>query len=206
LLIETKSDCTFFRDIFRPMRDNFYDSAQKTKLDFYDVSMDLLAYEVATLFNQWAQLYTDTQYATMDFEMFKQLNSAALHFDNKAWCHESKDAEPTTTPVQRVNPPTQAVVATPPPAGGYKRGAGGTPADYLEEHHPQLRAHCCRREEPTVTQSEKRNGIRALYTSQPAESLKLSLLREAPRKLHASHVSVIADDELLTAGHPKVAT
>ena len=182
------------------MRDYFYDSAQKTKLD--DIFIDLLAYEVATLFNQWAQLYTDTQYATMNFEMFKQLNSAALHFDNKAWRHESKDAEPTTTPVQRVNPPTQAV-ATPPPVGGYKRGAGGTAADYLEEHHPQLRTHCCRREEPTVTQSEKRIGIRALYTSQPAESLKLSLLREAPRKLH---VSVTADDELLTAGHPKVTT
>ena len=40
------------------MRDYFYDSAQKTKLD--DIFIDLLAYEVATLFNQWAQLYTDS--------------------------------------------------------------------------------------------------------------------------------------------------
>ena len=107
IAMETKNDRTFFRDIFRPMRDNFSDNARKTKMD--DVPMDWLAYEVATLFNQWAQLYTDAQYVTMDFETFKQVNIAALHFD--------KDAEPTTTPVQRVNPPTNAV-APPPPAGG----------------------------------------------------------------------------------------
>ena len=118
IAMETKSDRPFFRDIFRPMRDNFYDSARKTKL--HDVPMDWLAYEVATLFNQWAQLYTDTQYAAVDFETFKQLNIAALHFDNKEWRHESNDAESTTTPVQRVNPPTKTV-APPPAAGNYKR-------------------------------------------------------------------------------------
>jgi hypothetical protein len=126
--METKSDRPFFRDIFRPMRDNFYDSARKTKLD--DVPIDWLTYEVATLFNQWAQLYTDTQYAAVDFETFKQLNIAALHFDNKEWRHESNDAESTTTPVQRVNPPTKTV-APPPAAGNYKRGRNATPSNRL---------------------------------------------------------------------------
>ena len=117
IAMETKNDRTFFRDIFRPMRDNFYDSARKTKL--HDVPMDWLAYEVATLLKQWAQLLVHgQQYAATDFETFKHLNIAAHHFDNKAWSHEIKDSEPTTTPVQRVNPPTKAV-ATPTPAGGY---------------------------------------------------------------------------------------
>jgi hypothetical protein len=128
IAMETKSDRPFFRDIFRPMRDNFYDSARKTKLD--DVPIDWLTYEVATLFNQWAQLYTDTQYAAVDFETFKQLNIAALHFDNKEWRHESNDAESTTTPVQRVNPPTKTV-APPPAAGNYKRGRNATPSNRL---------------------------------------------------------------------------
>ena len=91
--------------------------------------MGWLAYEVATLLNQWAQLLVNgQQYAAMDFETFKHLNIAAHHFDNKAWRHEIKDAEPTTTPVQRVNPPTKAV-APPLPAGGYKRRRNATPSN-----------------------------------------------------------------------------
>ena len=70
----------FFRDILLPTRENLYDAAGKTKLD--DLSIVWMAYELAMMFSQWAQLYTDTQYATMEFEAFKQLNLAALYFDN----------------------------------------------------------------------------------------------------------------------------
>ena len=60
--------------------------------------------------------------------------------------------------------------------------------DYLVVSHPRLKTHCCWQEELTATPSEKRNGISALCCwSQPAESRELSLLREALRKLHASH-------------------
>jgi len=38
IAMEGKRDKTFFRDIFRPVRDNFYDMARKTKLD--DLPMD----------------------------------------------------------------------------------------------------------------------------------------------------------------------
>ena len=41
-----------------------------------------MAYELAMIFSHWAQLYTDMQYATMKFEAYKQLNLAALYFDN----------------------------------------------------------------------------------------------------------------------------
>ena len=48
----TKRDRAFFRDVFRPMRDNFSDACRKTKLD--DLSADWMAYELAVLFTKWA--------------------------------------------------------------------------------------------------------------------------------------------------------
>ena len=67
--LEGRNDRAFFRDIFRPTCGNLYDAARKTKLD--DLSMIWMACELAMIFSQWAQLYTDTQYATMEFEAFK---------------------------------------------------------------------------------------------------------------------------------------
>jgi len=52
-----------------------------------------MAYELAMIFSQWAQLYTDPQYATMEFEEFKQLNIAVLEFDNTQWRQECKNAD-----------------------------------------------------------------------------------------------------------------
>ena len=48
----TKRDRAFFRDAFRPMRDNFSDACRKTKSD--DLSADWMAYELAVLFTKWA--------------------------------------------------------------------------------------------------------------------------------------------------------
>jgi len=125
IALEGRADRAFFRDIFRPTRENLYDAARKTKLD--DLSMDWMAYELAMIFSQWAQLYTDTQYATMEFEAFKQLNLAALHFDNTDWRDECKRADQAAMPIQRVNPPCKATPTTA-PARGYKRGRGAAPA------------------------------------------------------------------------------
>ena len=125
IALEGRADRAFFRDIFRPTRENLYDAARKTKLD--DLSMDWMAYELAMIFSQWAQLYTDTQYATMEFEAFKQLNLAGLHFDNTDWRDECKRADQAATPIQRVNPPCKATPITA-PARGYKRGRGAAPA------------------------------------------------------------------------------
>ena len=107
------------RDIFRPMRDNFSDASRKTKLD--DLPADWMAYELAVLFTRWAQLYTYPLYAAMDFDAFKKLNIETLYFDNAAWRSECRDADQSTTPIQRVNPPTKAA-ATSTPAAGFKRG------------------------------------------------------------------------------------
>ena len=87
-----------------------------------------MAYELAVLFTKWAQLYTDPLYAAMDFDTFKKLNFETLYFDNAAWRSECRDADPSTTPVQRVNPPTTKATATPAPTAGYKRGRGTQPA------------------------------------------------------------------------------
>ena len=57
----------------------------------------------------------------MDFDAFKKLNIETLHFDNAAWRSKCRDADQSTTPVQRVNPPTKATAATA-PTTGYKRG------------------------------------------------------------------------------------
>jgi len=119
IAMETKRDRAFFRDIFRPMRDNFSDAGRKTKLD--DLPADWMAYELAVLFTRWAQLYTDPLYAAMDFDAFKKINIDTLQFDNAAWRSECRDADQSTTPIQRVNPPTKAA-ATPAPAAGFKRG------------------------------------------------------------------------------------
>ena len=129
IALEGRNDRAFFCDIFRPTRENLYDAARKTKLD--DLSMDWMAYELAMIFSQWAQLYIDTQNATMEFEAFKQLNLAALYFDNTEWQNECKRADQATTPTQRVNQPCKAALL-PSPARGYKRGRGaalaiGTP-------------------------------------------------------------------------------
>ena len=72
IALEGRNDYSVFCDIFRPTCENLYDAARKTNLD--DLSMDWMA---AMVFSQWAQLYTNTQYATMEFEAFKQLNLAA---------------------------------------------------------------------------------------------------------------------------------
>ena len=80
------------------------------------------------IFSQWAQLYTDTQYATMEFKAFKQLNLAALHFDNTDWRDECKRADQVATPIQRVNNPPCKATPTTAPARGYKRGRGAAPA------------------------------------------------------------------------------
>ena len=124
--METNRDRAFFRDIFRPMRDNFSDACRKTKLD--DLPADWMAYELAVLFTKWAQLYTDPLYAAMDFDAFKKLSIETLYFDNAAWRSECRDADPSTTPVQRVNPPPTKATATPAPTAGYKRGRGTQPA------------------------------------------------------------------------------
>ena len=58
---------------------------------------------------------------------FKQLNIETLYFDNAAWRSECRDADQTTTPVQRVNPQTKAT-ASPAPTASYKRGQGAQPA------------------------------------------------------------------------------
>ena len=76
IAIEDRNDRAVFRDIFYPTRENLYDAARKTKLD--DLSMDWMAYELAMIFSQWAQLYTDTQYATMEFEAFKLFRQYGL--------------------------------------------------------------------------------------------------------------------------------
>jgi hypothetical protein len=57
----------------------------------------------------------------MDFDAFKKINIDTLQFDNAAWRSECRDADQSTTPIQRVNPPTKAA-ATPAPAAGFKRG------------------------------------------------------------------------------------
>ena len=125
IAMETKRDRVFFRDVFRPMRDNFADASRKTKLD--DLPADWMAYELAVLFTKWAQLYTDPLYAAMDFDAFKKLNMDTLYFDNAAWRSECRDADQTTTPVQRVNPPAKAAT-TPAPPAGYKRVRSAQPA------------------------------------------------------------------------------
>ncbi len=54
IAIETKRDRAFFRDGFRPMRNNFLDACRKKKLD--DLPADWVAYELAVvLFPKWAQ-------------------------------------------------------------------------------------------------------------------------------------------------------
>ncbi len=99
--METKRDRAFFRDIFRPMRENFSDASRKTKLD--DLPADWMAYELAVLFTRWAQLYTDPLYAAMDFDAFKKLNIETLYFDNAAWRSECRDADadPTCQPTNQ---------------------------------------------------------------------------------------------------------
>ena len=84
-----------------------------------------MAYELAMIFSQWAQLYTDTQHATMEFEVFKQLNLA--YFNNTEWRNECKRVDQATTPTQRVNPPCKATPLSS-PARGYKRERGAAPA------------------------------------------------------------------------------
>jgi hypothetical protein len=44
----------------------------------------------------------------MELEAFKQLNLAALYFDNTEWRKECKRADQATMPTQRVNPPCKA--------------------------------------------------------------------------------------------------
>ena len=82
----------------------------------------------AVLFTKWAQLCTDPLYAAMDFDTFKKLNIETLYFDNAAWRSECRDAGRSTTPAQRVNPPTKAAVTLAPSAGFNKRGRGAQPA------------------------------------------------------------------------------
>jgi hypothetical protein len=68
IALEGRYESGFFRDI--------YDADRKIKLD--DDFMNWMAYELAMIFSHWAQLYTDMEYATMEFEAYKQLNLAAL--------------------------------------------------------------------------------------------------------------------------------
>ena len=125
IAMETKRDCAFFRNVFRPMRDNYTDACRKTKFD--DLPADWMADELAVLFTKWAQLYTDPLYAAMDFDAFKKLNIETLYFDNAAWRSEFRVADQSKTPVQRVNPPTKATTTTAPTAD-YKRRRGAQPA------------------------------------------------------------------------------
>jgi hypothetical protein len=115
LLCDRHGNRAFFHDIFRPMRDNFSDACRKTKkLD--DIPADWMAYELAVLFTKWAQLYyTDPLYAAINFDASKKLNIETLYFDNAAWRSEGRDADQSTTPVQRVNLPTKAAATPYPP-------------------------------------------------------------------------------------------
>jgi hypothetical protein len=107
------------------MRDNFYDRGNKTTLRY--LSPDWMAQELAEIFTKWAGLYTDTQYATTDFEEFKQRNIDALSFDNDTWRNNFKNADAATIPIQRVNPPVKALAATPQIAGHKRANLGASP-------------------------------------------------------------------------------
>ena len=66
------------------------------------------------IFSQWAQLYTDTQYATMEFEAFKQLNLAAFYFDNTELRNECNNASARTRRQRRPSAQTAVQDNTPP--------------------------------------------------------------------------------------------
>ena len=104
------------------------------------------------IFSQWAQLYTDTQYATMEFEAFKQLNLAAFYFDNTELRNECNSAsartrrqrrpsaqtavQDNTPPLENTGtPPPRVLTGTPPPGtnssvGGTNSGAEGVKRKY----------------------------------------------------------------------------
>jgi hypothetical protein len=172
IAMETKRDRAFFREIFRPMRDNFSDDAcRKTKLD--DLPADWMAYELAVLFTKWAQLYTDPLYAAMDFDAFKKLNIETLYFDNAAWRSECRDADQSITPVQRVNPPTKAA-ATPAPSAGYKRGQGAQPT---EGHQGAKRQRPQQRPPPPAAAAQPAVHKNAKPPAKPAARSQTACLR-----------------------------
>ncbi len=163
--MEGKGDRVFFRDIFRPMRDNFHDRGNKTTLRY--LSPDWMAQELAEKFTKWAVLYTDTKYATMDFEEFKQLNIDALSFDNETWRNSFKNADAATMPIQRVNPPVKAAA---PHVAGQKRGgtpypAGPTPAK--RQRQQQLPRHGAPVPAP-LHQKHQQRGARVNAVMAPA--------------------------------------
>ena len=126
------------------------------------------------IFSQWAQLYTDTQYATIEIEASKQLNLAALYFDNTEWRNECKRADQATLLTQRVNPPCKATPLSSPPRG-YKRGRGAaptirTPGAKRQEPMPRPPAPAAvtqRCEDPRQAGGARPRNMFAAFTQQP---------------------------------------
>ena len=138
--------------------------------------MDWMAYELAMIFSQWAQLYTDTQYATIKFEAFKQLNLAALHFDNTDWRDECKRADQAATPIQRVNPPCKATPNTT-PARGYKRGRGNRNA---RSETPETHAAAANAGGSTARTAQRREDPRQASGARPGDMFAASAPQPRP--------------------------
>ena len=172
ITMETKNDSAFFRDVFRPIRDNFSDACRKTKLD--NLPADWMAYKLAVLFTKWAQLYTDPLYtAIMHLDALKKLNIETLHFDIAAWRSECRDADQSTTPVQSVIPPTKTA-ATPAPAAGNKRGRGTQPA---VGHPPGVKQQRPQQRQPTPVAVQPAAHKNAKPPAKPAARSQTACLR-----------------------------
>ena len=130
VFMEDKKSIPFFSRIFLLLRDKFRDTSLDRSVEH--LNCNFMAYNLALMFNEWAQLYTNGANINATHEEFLQMNLAVLDFDEIEWQQRCKSKDMSKVPNQQVTPKAAkslpATTAGSPRTKGNKHKLGGKAA------------------------------------------------------------------------------